>query len=117
MPPMGPLHACTTRLGIFAYLDNGTMTFHQRPYRVLGAGRFAKAVSDEIRDAQLRKIYESAGPIGSVDQFADSTNLLTRPDLRTVFACYSKRSAEGFCEPAWHARRGGPGADIWFKWH
>src|SRR5215469_13812796 len=45
-----------------AYLDNGTMTFHQRPYRVLGAGRFAKAVSDEIREAQLRKIYESAGP-------------------------------------------------------
>ena len=69
-------------LGIFARLDNGTMSFHQRPYRVLGAGRFAKAVSDEIRDPQLRKIYESVGPIGSVDQFADSTNLLMRADLR-----------------------------------
>jgi hypothetical protein len=70
-------------LGVFARLDNGTTSFHQRPYRVLGAGRFAKAVSDEIRDPQLRKIYESVGPIGSVDQFADSTNLLMRSDLRT----------------------------------
>jgi Domain of unknown function (DUF4037) len=62
-------------LGIFAHLDTGTMSFHQRPHRVLGAGRFAKAVSDEIRDPRLRKIYESVGPIGSVDQFADRTNL------------------------------------------
>jgi len=70
-------------MGIFAPLDSGTMSFHQRPYRVLGAGRFAKAVSDEIRDPQLRRIYENVGPIGSVDQFADSTDLLMRSDLRT----------------------------------
>lgn len=70
-------------MGIFARLDGGTRSFHQRPYRVLEAGRFAKAVSDEIRDPQLRKIYESVGPIGSIDQFADSTNLLMRADLRT----------------------------------
>jgi hypothetical protein len=62
-------------MGIFAQLDTGTTSFHQRPYRVLGAGRFAKAVSNEIRDPQLRKIYKSVGPIGSIDQFADSTNL------------------------------------------
>jgi hypothetical protein len=70
-------------MGIFAQLDTGTTSFHQRPYRVLGAGRFAKAVSNEIRDPQLRKIYTSVGPIGSIDQFADSTNLLMRSDLRT----------------------------------
>jgi hypothetical protein len=68
--------------GLFATLDTGTMSFHDRPYRVLGAGRFAKAVSDEIRDESLRKIYATVGPIGSIDQFADSTNLLMRPDLR-----------------------------------
>ncbi len=70
-------------MGLFATLDTGTMSFHERPYRVLGAGRFAKAVSDEIRDESLRMIYAKAGPIGSIDQFADSTNLLMRPDLRT----------------------------------
>jgi len=68
--------------GLFATLDTGTMSFHTRPHRVLGAGRFAKAVSDEIRDESLRKIYATVGPIGSIDQFADSTNLLMRPDLR-----------------------------------
>jgi hypothetical protein len=70
-------------MGLFATLDTGSISFHTRPYRVLGAGRFAKAVSDEMRDEDLRKIYEKIGPIGSIDQFADSTNLLMRPDLRT----------------------------------
>lgn len=69
-------------LGIFGRLDTETTLFHERPYRVLGARRFAKAVSNEIRDDQLRKIYETVGPIGSIDQFADSTNLLMRADLR-----------------------------------
>ena len=59
------------------------MSFHERPYRVLGAGRFAKAVSEEIHAESLRKIYATVGPIGSIDQFADSTNLLMRPDLRS----------------------------------
>ena len=104
-------------VGIFAHLDNGTISFHQRPYRVLGAGRFAKAVSDEIQDPQLRKIYESVGPIGSVDQFADSTKLLMRPDLRTRLRVLFEGSAEAFCEPARHAHRAAREEDIWFKWH
>ncbi len=70
-------------MGLFAALDTGTMSFYERPFRVLGAGRFAKAVSDEVRDESLRKIYTTVGPIGSIDQFADSTNLLMRADLRT----------------------------------
>jgi len=69
-------------MGIFKRQDVGTMSFHSRPYRILGAGRFAKAVSDEIHDEQMRRIYEKAGPIGSIDQFGDSTNLLMRSDLR-----------------------------------
>lgn len=69
-------------VGLFATLDTGTMSFHTRPYRVLGAGRFAKAVSDEICDESLRRIYATVGPIGSIDQFADSTDLLMRSDLR-----------------------------------
>jgi len=68
-------------MGLFAALDTGTMSFHARPYRVLGAERFAKAVNDEIRDESLRRIYATAGPIGSNDQFADSTDLLMRSDL------------------------------------
>ena len=70
-------------LGLFRKLKAETRYFHRRPYRVLWAGRFAKAVSDEIKNEQLRNIYDIAGPIGSIDQFGDSTNLLMRSDLRT----------------------------------
>ena len=69
-------------MGLFVTLDTGTKSFHERPYRVLGAERFAKAVSGEMRDESLRKIYATVGPIGSIDQFADSTDLLMRSDLR-----------------------------------
>ena len=68
-------------LGVAEALDTSTMQFHERPYRVLGAGRFAKAVSDAIADDELKSIYAAANGIGAVDQFADSTNLLGRADL------------------------------------
>jgi hypothetical protein len=68
--------------GLFAVQNAGAASFYERPYRVIGAGRFAKSVSDTIRDEELIKIYAATGPIGSIDQFADSTNLLMRPDLR-----------------------------------
>ncbi len=69
-------------MGLFHRLDPGTLRFYNRPYRVLGAARFATAVSDEISDPQMRKIYDTVGPIGSIDQLADSTNLLMRANLR-----------------------------------
>lgn len=57
-----------------------SMSFHERPYRVLGADRFAKAVSDEIREESIRNIYTRVAPVGSIDHFADSTNLLMRAE-------------------------------------
>jgi len=68
-------------LGITASLDTSMTQFHERPYHVLGAGRFAKAVSDAITDDELKNIYIAANGIGAVDQFVDSTNLLGRADL------------------------------------
>jgi hypothetical protein len=70
-------------VGVTETLDSSTMQFHERPYRVLGAGRFAKAVSDAIADEELKTIYAAANGIGAVDQFIDSTNLLGRADLLT----------------------------------
>ena len=68
-------------LGVTKTLDASTMQFYERPYRVLGAGRFAKAVSDVIADDELKSMYAAANGIGAVDQFVDSTNLLGRADL------------------------------------
>ncbi len=64
-------------------------TFHTRPYLVIAAGMFAKAIGDAIQDDEVRNIRAGAGPIGSVDQFVDNTNALMRTDLlarlKTVF--------------------------------
>ncbi len=68
-------------LGVTEALDASTMQFYERPYRVLGAGRFAKAVSDAIADDELKSIYAASNGIGAIDQFVDSTNLLGRADL------------------------------------
>jgi hypothetical protein len=68
-------------LAVTERLDTSTMRFHERPYHVLGAGRFAKAVSDAIADEELKAVYPASNGIGAVDQFIDSTNLLGRADL------------------------------------
>ena len=69
-------------LGIGARQSTACMKFYQRPYRVLGAGRFAKAVSDAIVDKQVKRIFAAASMIGAIDQFVDNTNLLGNSDLR-----------------------------------
>jgi Domain of unknown function (DUF4037) len=47
-------------------------TFFDRPYRVLGAGRFTRALRDAITDEQVRALPLS----GAVDQFIDNTDAL-----------------------------------------
>ncbi|MFZ0659152.1 MAG: DUF4037 domain-containing protein [Candidatus Binataceae bacterium] len=70
------------RLGVAAPLDAGVRQFHDRPYLVIDAERFAKVLVDAIIDPEMKRIHATAGPIGGIDQFADSTNLLGRTDLR-----------------------------------
>ncbi|MEU4221791.1 hypothetical protein AB0F10_41415, partial [Actinoplanes sp. NPDC026623] len=51
--------------------------FHDRPYPVIDAARFATALLERVDDAAL-----AARPAaGSVDQYVDSTDVLCRPDL------------------------------------
>ncbi|MHB8383426.1 MAG: DUF4037 domain-containing protein [Candidatus Binataceae bacterium] len=70
------------QLGITAPIDANVRRFHDRPYLVIDAERFAKRLIDALTDAELKQIYSVAGPIGGIDQFADNTNLLGRTDLR-----------------------------------
>jgi hypothetical protein len=72
--------------GAFDELDPAVRLFHDRTYRVLGAERFAAVCRDSISDEVLR-----AQPlVGSVDQFVDSTDVLSasqRPQLlRGIYA-------------------------------
>ena len=53
-------------------LDPGTRPYFSRPYQVLGAGRFAAALSGAITDPLVRRL----GPAGTADQVIDSTPAL-----------------------------------------
>lgn len=66
-------------------LDSAVRGFYNRPYRVLNAERFACACRDAISDPWLRDLPL----VGSVDQFVDSTDVLSVPGhtqaLRALF--------------------------------
>lgn len=63
--------------GLSDPVDPSTRTYYQRPARVLMAGRFTEACLATVNNPQLRELPL----IGSVDQVADSTDLLTQPPL------------------------------------
>lgn len=71
--------------GITAALELTVRGFHGRPFRVLFAERFAAACQEAITDEWLRELPL----VGSVDQFADSTDVLSVParpqQLRGLF--------------------------------
>jgi hypothetical protein len=57
-------------------LDPNVRGFHQRPFLVLDAGRFAAALRDAIRDPARR-----ARPLtGAVDQVVDNTDVLAHTE-------------------------------------
>jgi hypothetical protein len=60
-------------LGLTAPLDPAVRSFHDRPFRVLNAGRFAAALLAAITDPGVRELP----PVGAVDQFVDSTDVLS----------------------------------------
>lgn len=66
-------------------ISTTTRPYFNRPFTVIGAGRFVSAIRDSMSDEGLR----SLPLIGSVDQFIDSTDVLTHPDiLRRLAALY-----------------------------
>jgi hypothetical protein len=71
--------------GLTAGVDPTLRSYYGRPFDVLMAGRLVAACIDAIKDARLRRV----APIGSVDQFVDSTPVLESPEhvarLRAVY--------------------------------
>jgi hypothetical protein len=70
-------------LGITEPLDVNVSNFHERPFLVIGGGRFAQAISAQITDPAV-KLFVNHRLIGSVDQFSDSTDILTETKWRMV---------------------------------
>jgi hypothetical protein len=66
-------HACN-ELEIAEPVDPAVRPFHDRPFRVLGADRFADALRRAITDPEMSALPPWAG---AADQFIDSTEVLT----------------------------------------
>lgn len=66
------------RLGLTSRLPEAVSLFHNRPYLVIHAERFAAALRDAIADPDVRGL---PFPIGKIDQWADSTNVLAYPEV------------------------------------
>ena len=66
------------RLGLTQPLDPSLRPFHDRPWLVIDADRFADACLEAMADRALAAFQ----PIGAIDQFVDSTDVLGfRPTL------------------------------------
>jgi hypothetical protein len=68
-------------LGITEPLAATRSQFWTRPFQVIWGDRFADAIVARITDPAVRRIAER-GQIGSLDQFSDSTNLVSPPEWR-----------------------------------
>jgi hypothetical protein len=62
-------------LGVTQPLDTHVRCYYDRPYRVIGAERFASALRQAIVDPAIGCLPDT----GAVDQFIDSTDATTRP--------------------------------------
>lgn len=71
----GNLH---NSLGVTRHVKAEVSDYYNRPYLVIHAERFAKATRDAIEDENVKTIGVI---IGSVDQFVDSIDLLSNPQL------------------------------------
>jgi hypothetical protein len=65
-------------------LDTSLRPFHDRPVRVLGAGRFAAASLERVKDPVLTRLPL----VGAVDQLLDCTDVLAHPRLTSHMRCY-----------------------------
>jgi hypothetical protein len=78
--------ASHNRLGITEKMPEQVREFHGRPFSVISMGDFSKAICDRISnsqtgDAQIKKLVKKP-LIGSVEQFSDSTDILSNPEWR-----------------------------------
>jgi hypothetical protein len=55
--------------------------FFTRPFEVIALHGYADAIADRITDESVRRLTRRR-LIGSIDQFSDSTDLLSYPEFR-----------------------------------
>jgi Domain of unknown function (DUF4037) len=77
-------------LGLTSPVDTTVRLFHGRPFRVLGSSRFVDVCLARVTDPWLK----SLPPVGAIDQFANSTDVLSYPqrfrELRNIYTIWAK---------------------------
>lgn len=68
-------------LGVAAEQDPSTQQYFGRPYKVIRAERFARALGAAIQDEDITGLSASPSLLGGVDQWVDNTTVLTRAPL------------------------------------
>ena len=69
------------RTGLTEVMEETVRPFYNRPFLVIDANRFADALFASVDDPWLR----AQPPIGSIDQFVDSTDVLGHTDVATRY--------------------------------
>jgi Domain of unknown function (DUF4037) len=64
-------------LGLTEPVDESVGLFHERPFRVLGSSRFVDACLERVSDPWLRSLPLT----GAIDQFVDSTDVTSTPEV------------------------------------
>jgi hypothetical protein len=64
-------------LAVAAPQDPSSRPYFGRPYQVIMADRFVTALIAAIQDPEVRRIAENFGLAGALDQWADSTDILS----------------------------------------
>jgi hypothetical protein len=76
------------QLGITSSMPEFVSGFHSRPFQVIHAERFSRALVEQITDPEVNRIAQHS-LIGSIDLFSDNTRLRSdmfwRPGLRRMF--------------------------------
>ena len=62
-------------------LPETVTSFHGRPFRVIAFHGFSESLLGQIQDPEVKRIALKR-PIGSIDLFSDSTDLLSYPEWR-----------------------------------
>ena len=70
------------QLGITEPLETSVSPYYGRPYLVVHGDRFAEAIKAQIQDPTVKKIPVA---VGSINQFVDSTDILSNPFLTKKF--------------------------------
>jgi hypothetical protein len=89
------LGAATNQLGLAEPVDSTPRRYYTRDIRVIGAGRFTKALTAAITDTEVRALLDRLGGTpGAIDQVVDSVEILTHPDrCEAAAALLAKRGS------------------------